>query len=346
MKHLILVVFLTFAFVSCAQNEAANVAIQQLVETYAADKLLNGTIIVAHKDSIIYKGQFGYANIETKEKIKSSTLFPIASLTKQFTATAIMMLQEKSKLSIENEISDYIDVPTCMQSVTIKNLLNHTSGIPNYWQNKIANNKDSIFDFLYHCDSLLFSPNTDFAYSNSGYFLLGEIIEAVSQKTYDEFLHDNIFIPIGMNNTFVYDGLEYTGARGYSETWEINEYLATTADGGIISTIDDLLLWDRAISHKILLPADIQNKMFEPTELKNERVTKYGFGWVIELTNVSIFAHLSRKYKDLVSHTGGLSSFGAYNQYDTKKDVYVIVLSNQVRPELMNLISEINGVLY
>ena len=320
--------------------------IQQIVERYTTNELLNGSIIIATKDSIIYKGSGGFANIETKTSITSSTYFPVASLTKQFTATAILLLHEKGKLSINDKISNYVDVPSFAQPVTIKNLLNHTSGIADYWQNKIENNNDSIHKFLFNTDSLLFSPNTDYSYSNTGYFLLGQIIESVSNETYGEFLKENIFNPLGMGNTFVYNEKEYDGATGYNENWDVNEYFATTADGGIISTIDDLLLWDIALSHNKLLPGDIKNKMFEPTILENGTTTKYGFGWEIGLNSISLFDHLTGKYEGIVTHSGGLTSFAAYNQFDTKNDTYIILLSNQLRPELMNLIGEINRELY
>lgn len=334
------------SLVSCSKKEVNSEKIQQIVERYTTNELLNGSIIIANKDSIIYKRSGGFANIDTKAQITSSTHFPVASLTKQFTATAILLLQEKGKLSIDDKISNYVDVPSFAQPVTIKNLLNHTSGIPDYWQNNIKNNKDSIHEFLFNADSLLFSPNTDYSYSNTGYFLLGQIIESVSNETYGEFLKENIFIPLGMDNTFVYDEKEYDGATGYDENWDVNEYFATTADGGIISAIDDLLLWDIALSQNKLLPCDIKNKMFQPAVLENGAITKYGFGWEIGLNSISLFDHLTGKYDGIVTHSGGLTSFAAYNQFDTRNDTYIILLSNQLRPELMDLIGEINGELY
>jgi CubicO group peptidase (beta-lactamase class C family) len=129
MRHLFRIVILVITVSACSKEQPKNEKIQKIVEEYAVKKLFNGSLIVAHKDSVIFLGSFGYASLETKDTITSSTLFPIASLTKQFTAAAIMMLQEKGKLSIEDKIGDYIDVPPFMQLVTIKSLMNHTSGI-------------------------------------------------------------------------------------------------------------------------------------------------------------------------------------------------------------------------
>ena len=335
MKNIFIIIILGIVISACSDEQTVNERIQEVVEEYAAEGYFNGSIMIAHKGNIIYKGSFGYANIETKNAITSSTLFPIASLTKQFTATAIMILQEKGKLSIDDKISNYLKIPSTMQNIPIKNLMNHSSGIPDYWQNDIKNNKDSIFNFHFKHDTLLFAPNTDHSYCNSGYFLLGQIIASVSEKTYSEFLNENIFEPIGMNHTFVYDGNKYNRAIGYDENWNQNDYLMTTADGGILSTVNDLYLWDKALSENVILSKENKNMMFEPLTLKNGHIINYGFGWDINENN-----------KNIISHTGWLASFGAYNQYDVENDYYIILLSNQIRPELMDLINDINKKLY
>lgn len=346
MKHLTLIIFIVLNIVACTKENDQSDGIKKIVEQFASEKLINGSIIVANSDSILFKGSFGYANIETKDSICSSTPFPIASLTKQFTATAILILQENDKLSIDDKINNYIEIPDYMQFVTIKNLMNHTSGIPDYWQNNIENNYDSINKFLVNQDSLSFQPNTGYSYSNSGYFLLGKIIEAISDTTYSGFLQERIFKPIGMKNTFVYNGKDCNRAIGYNLKWGKNEYLATTADGGIISNIDDLQLWDKSLSTDNIIKSETRNLMFQQTELEDGTIISKGLGWEIGLSKVSLFDHLSGKYKGIISHTGGLSSFGAYNQYDTKNGLYIILLSNQLRPELMDLINKINKQIY
>jgi CubicO group peptidase (beta-lactamase class C family) len=325
-----LLVFFSLITITYAQSE-----LETIIDKYGADTLLNGSVIVAQNGNILYQGSFGYADIETNKSITSTTLFPIASLTKQFTAAAIMILQEKGKLSINDNIIDYLNVPPSMQPVTIKNLMNHSSGIPDYWPNNIDNNKDSIMDFHFNNDTLLFSPNTNYSYCNSAYFLLGLIIEKVSGKSYNDFLNENIFTPIGMSHTFVNDGNKCIRAIGYNENWEKNDYLMTTADGGIISNVDDLFLWDQALSKNEILSEESKTMMFEPLKLENGKVINYGFGWDINENN-----------RNIVSHTGWLASFGAYNQYDEKTNKYIILLSNRILPELMDLINDINGELY
>lgn len=346
MKKIIIVLILAIGLVSCAKKQNKKENIQHIVESYAAKKIFNGSILIANSDSIIFKGSYGYATLETKDSICSSTPFPIASLTKQFTSTAILLLQENKKLSITDKIYKYIEIPAYMKSVSIQNLMNHTSGIPDYWQNNIKNNNDSIWSFLYLQDSLLFTPNSDFSYSNSAYFLLGKVIEVVSGTTYANFMQTTIFQALGMKNTFVYQNNDCPKATGYNLNWKTDEYFASTADGGIISSIDDMQLWDNSIRNNSILSFESQKMMFSPVQLEDGSIKNNGFGWEIGLNQISLFEHLTGKYKGIVSHTGGLASFGAYNQYDTKTGLHIILLSNQRRPELLNLIHEINSVIY
>ncbi len=334
MKKIVIIVLALISFIHVT-GQTSKENLESIVEKYASDSLLNGSILIAKGDTILYQGSFGFKNFERKEMNTLSTLFPVASLTKQFTSTAILLLQENKKLKINDKIGDYIEVPESMKDIPIKNLMNHTSGIPDYWQNDIDNQKDSIYKFLNQKDTLLFAPNSEQRYCNSGYFLLGEIIESASGKSYGEFLSENICKPLGMENTFVNKGVKIDRAIGYDENWNRNDYLMITADGGLISTVEDLYLWDKALFKHKLLDIENQELMFMPTKLNNGKMVNYGFGWDIHENNSKI-----------TSHTGWLASFGAYNQIDSETGYFLILLSNQIRPELMDLINDINKELY
>ncbi len=346
MKNAFIIIVLTITIVSCSNGPAVNKRVQEVVEGYVSKGHFNGSIMLAHKDSIIYQGSFGYANIETKDTITTKTLFPICSLTKQFTATAIMILQEKGKLSINDKIGKHMEVPPTVHDIPIKNLMDMTSGLFNYWENNVKNNKDSILKFHDESEALYFTTNTKYHYNNSNYVFLGLLIESVSGMTYNDFLSQNIFKPAGMNNTFIYDGKSYKRAIGYDETMNINDYLITTADGGMLSTIEDLLLWDKALSKNTLLSKESKNRMYMPIELENGELVNYGFGWELGESQVSVFSHLFGKTKSIVSHTGGLAGFASYNQCDTNNDIYYIILSNQRRPELFNLKEDVHKAFY
>ncbi|QNL22202.1 beta-lactamase family protein [Hyphobacterium sp. CCMP332] len=329
----ILTLTLLTVFNAAGQRKKEN--LELIVEKYTSDSLLNGSILIAKGNEILFQGSFGTKNLDTKENNSISTLFPIASLTKQFTSTAILKLQEDKRLAIDDKIGDFIDIPESMKKISIKNLMNHTSGIPDYWQNEVYNQKDSIFNFLAQNDSLEFIPNSEHRYCNSGYFLLGEIIEKVTGISYAEFLNENFFTPLGMKSTLLNNGKEINRAIGYDEYWNRNDYLMTTADGGLISTVEDLYLWNKALFENKLLNVKSKKQMFNISTLNDGKRVNYGFGWDINESN-----------NQIVSHTGWLASFGAYNQIDVKTGYFLILLSNQIRPELMDLINEINRELY
>ena len=161
---------------------------------------------------MIYKKSFGIANEETKQPLNENSIFEIASITKQFTAMAIMMLNEKGKLNLDDDISKFIPELAFYKGITIRHLLNHTSGLPDYMElfekifdkSKIATNKDIISIFAQRQPKVLFTPNSKHDYCNTGYALLASIIEKVSGETYPNFLQKAIFKPLGMKNTFVY----------------------------------------------------------------------------------------------------------------------------------------------
>jgi CubicO group peptidase (beta-lactamase class C family) len=346
MKNIIIVIILAITMSGCSDDPIVNEKIQEVVEEYVSRGHFNGSIMIAQKDRIIYKGSFGYANIETNDSIISSTLFPICSLTKQFTSTAIMILKEKGKLSINDKIGKYLEVPPTVHNIPIKNLMNMTSGIYNYWENDVISNKDSILKFHYESEALYFPTNTKYHYNNSNYVFLGLLIESISGMTYNEFLTKHIFEPAGMSNTFLYEGTKYNKAIGYDENWNTNDYLITTTDGGIISTINDLLLWDKALTKNTIITKETKNRMFKPMELENGELINYGFGWDLRENQVSLFSQLFGSKRKIVSHTGSLAGFAAYNQYDTNNDIYFIILSNQKRPELFDLKEDVHKALY
>ena len=279
MKRILVIILGLFIVVSCHKQPSA-IELKNIVEGYAKQGKLNGSILIAHKNEILYKGAFGKANIEKGIMNEDSTRFAIGSVTKQFTAVAVLMLQEKGMLSIEDKISKYLELPSYMDNVTIKNLLNHTSGITDYVSRNVYLDSDSIYSFLLNQKSLEFPVNTKYNYSNSGYFLLGEIIAKVSGMKYCDFMQESIFDPLQMNNTCVYQGTEIDRATAYTENWEKNDYLMRTADGGILSNIKDLYLWNLALSENKLISEKSKLLMFTPLELENGKDYNYGFGWI------------------------------------------------------------------
>ena len=170
MKNIFIIIILAITITGCSYERPTNERIKEVLNEYVADGYFNGSIMVAHKDSIIYQGSFGYANIDTKDTISTSTLFAVGSVTKQFTATAVMILQEKGLLSINDIIGNYLKVPSTMHNIPIKHFMSMTSGIFNYWENDIPCIKDSILDFHFNGDTMYFATNTKYHYNNSNYY--------------------------------------------------------------------------------------------------------------------------------------------------------------------------------
>ena len=201
---LVMIAFTSMAF---AQDKAKQ--IDDLMRRYVDNGQFNGTVLVAENGKVIFKKGYGLANMEWDTPNEPDTKFRLGSLTKQFTSMLIMQLVEQGKLKLEGKITDYLtDYPKAAgDKITIHHLLTHTSGIPNYTNlpafKTFNRNRYKPADFLKQFSDLPleFEPGSAFAYSNSGYFLLGAIIEKVTGKTYEKVLQENIFTPLQMNNT-------------------------------------------------------------------------------------------------------------------------------------------------
>ncbi|MFH7028713.1 MAG: serine hydrolase domain-containing protein [Heteroscytonema crispum UTEX LB 1556] len=268
-----------------------------------------GSVFIAQKGKILADKGYGMANYELDIPNTPQTIFRLGSITKQFTAMAIVQLQEKGLLNVNDPIIKYIPdyPPETGKQITIHHLLTHTSGIPNFTgfpdyletmmlpspvEKTIARFKDKPLEF---------QPGEKFNYSNSGYILLGYIVEKVSGKTYETYLHENIFQPIGMKNTGYdhHSTILKNRASGYSLG---NDGLINTAyidmsmpyaAGALYSTVEDLYLWDRALYTEKLVSKTSLNKMFTPFK------EDYGYGWFI----TKAFNH------NLVTHNGRINGF-------------------------------------
>jgi len=286
-----------------------------------------GSILVARNNQLIASKGYGMANFETATPNTPQTKFRIGSLTKQFTAMGIVMLQERSKLNVNDSVCKYLDAcPAAWQPITIRNLLTHTSGIQNYTRfpdfaqtrSQIVNPASFIETFKNK--PLEFAPGEKFNYSNSGYYLLGLIIERASGKPYAEFLRENIFIPLGMTNT----GYENTRtpaanlAVGYSSQGDTLakashvDVSVPYAAGALSSTTEDMLRWDAALYTTKLVSQKSLDEIFTP--FKNN----YGYGWGI-----------TKKYnRPVVAHDGSINGFTSFIARFPDDRVTVVVLSN------------------
>ena len=330
---LLTALFVLFSKASIAQPTATpdlSQVIPKLNEYMdAAQKIdrFSGTVLVARDGKPIFSKGYGMANQEWDIPNTPQTAFRLGSITKQFTSAAIMLLQERGKLSTTDPVCKYIsECPAAWEPITIRHVLTHTSGIPNYTDSpdfaKKAILPIAVNDLLadYKSKPLDFAPGEKFNYSNSGYHLLGLIVEKASGKSYKDFLHENIFTPLGLKDTG-YDSHENIikhRAAGYKRNGDgfVNaaymDMLIPYAAGALYSTTEDLLKWEQALYTEKLLTKKSLDEMFTPAK------GTYAYGW-----NVG-----KRNNRNSISHGGGIYGFATQLARYPDDRVTVIVLSN------------------
>lgn len=317
-----------------AQEDKAQ-KIDALLKNYYDYGQLNGAVLVSENGKVIYKKGFGMANMEWEIPVQPDTRFRIGSVTKQFTATLILQLVEEGKIKLDGKITDYL--PDYRKDtgdrVTIHQLLNHTSGIPSYtglpgfFQNE-SRNPYAVKDFVkkFASGDLEFEPGSKFAYNNSGYFLLGAIIEQVTGKSYARVLQERIFDPVGMKDTGYDDDapLIRKRAAGYQKTangYENAPYLDMLlpyAAGSIYSTVEDLYKWDQALYDNKILSEASKKLMFTPG------LSNYGYGF--NITDMPI-GKTEQKTK-ITAHSGGINGFNSLLTRAVDQKHLVVVLDN------------------
>jgi len=309
-----MLVVLAFQASAYAQDKARK--IDDLVALYHNYGQFNGAALVAENGKVIYKKGVGLANMEWNIPNEPDTKFRLGSITKQFTATLILQLVEQGKIKLDGKVSDYLPDyrKDTGSKMTIHHLLSHTSGVPNYtaqagFFENVSRNPFKVDDFVkkYASGDLEFEPGAKFNYSNSGYFLLGAIIEKVTGQPYEKVLQEKILDPVGMKNT----GYDHYGtilgkrAAGYVKTprgYENAPYLDMTipyAAGSLYSTVEDLFLWDQALYGDKVLSAASKELMFKPN------LRDYGYGFAITKTTLGP----NKIVVPVIAHDGGINGF-------------------------------------
>jgi D-alanyl-D-alanine carboxypeptidase len=334
-----LIIWLGLSIAHCEQSlsnkeNAFSDRVDKLVQDKMYNEQIPGLALVVIKDGKILKAQaYGFADVDSKIPATTNTVFRIGSLSKQFVATAIMMLVEEGKISLDDPVSKYLDgTPGRWKRITIRHLLTHTSGIPDIANENIPlDSGPGDFDqHVFRAVSrrwLHFAPGDEWRYSNSNYHLLGMIIRKVTGGNYDEFLHERIFEPLGMIQTTVssvsrtngtYPGLA-TGYRWDNGLHPVAAPIEVTAGGGVISTILDLAKWDAALYTDTLLKKSSLQQMWTPVRLNDGMTWRYGFGWDVGRIN----DHL------IVSHGGNILGFSCEIERAVDDQLTVIILDNR-----------------
>lgn len=343
------IAFLLLSVFSVAQDPTPQ-QIDAIFKPLVAEGTPGFAVGVFREGKIVFVKGYGLADLEHRTAITPSTDFRLASLTKQFTATAIMLLVHDGKLSYDDPIKKVLpEFPAYGKRITIRNLLNHTSGLKDYEDiyeketadtppDKIAQLKDrDVLQIEEQQDATLFTPGTKWQYSNSGYALLAMIVERVSGKSFGDFLQDRVFHPLHMDSTLAYEkgknevpnrafGYRKDGATGL---WKFSDQSPTSAvlgDGGVYTSIEDLAKWDDALSHFRLLSASEMKPAWTPVDVPggvkgpDDSPSAYGFGWYLD----------PYKGRRRMWHYGETIGFLNSIQRFPDDKLTVVVLSNRV----------------
>ena len=345
-KYFLTTFFAVIAVICISTNVYSNEIqekIDQYISAYVEMDQFSGSVLVSKDGKILFKKSYGMANYELNVPNTTKTKFRLASLTKSFTAIAIMQLQEKGLLTVEDFLNKYIPDFKNGGKITIHHLLTHTSGIPNF--TVVENFETRVTPYTlteiinkFKDKSLEFTPGEKFKYSNAGYYLLGYIIEQVSKKEYGSYIKQHILTPLKMSNS----GYDYNEiiiknrASGYKmQNGELINadyiYMKNVhASGGLFSTVEDMFLFDQALYSEKLLTKNSLNKIFTPFK------SNYGYGWGIAEIHG----------KKFIGHNGNMDGFQTNISRFTDDNVCIIILNNFGHTQIGKISIDLASIIF
>ena len=313
----------------------------------------HGSILVAKNGKLIYNNTYGYADFGKKTKLDKNSIFQLASVSKQFTAAAILILFEQEKLKLDDFVVKFFpEFP--YKEITIQHLLNHTSGLSKYfwlaehkWNKEKAPVNSEMMNLISeHNLPLFFKPGSRFDYSNTGYFVLASLVEKISNKDYSEFLETNIFKPLQMDNSFVYrfeqdlinenqlSGYRlYKGWRHIKISGTVND--AVTGDKNVYSTTEDLLKWINGLNSGKIISKNTLDKMYTKGKTKYGREIPYGFGFRID----------DKNSEKIIYHNGKWNGFSTSLKQYIDSDLVIITLEHSNYKSINKLNSKIKSIV-
>jgi D-alanyl-D-alanine carboxypeptidase len=311
-------------------NQSFTAQADRYLTSLAVQHRFEGTVLFAHAGTILFEKSYGLQDLWNNVPATLQTQYPLASVTKQFTATLILMLQDEGKLSVQDHVCPYLascPATSAWQGVTLQMLLTHTAGLSHdcgITQQTVS----SLENIALACQQSPFKyqPGTHYSYSNAGYAILGAVVERVSGEAYPTFLSHRILQPVRMSSS----GMEVSGVPARlavpSMAWDRaapRKPRPPMAYAGLYSTVGDLFRWDEALNHHQLLSPAAYQEMFMPYPNTGAGCCHYGFGWVIQ----------NQQGHSLIWHNGGSAGVRTYNGRYPAEQVDVVVLSNLARAD-------------
>ena len=334
---------------------------QRFDSLFAVEKDFSGVVLIAENEKVVYHKAFGYREFEPKITLQASDIFELASVSKQFTSMIIMMLKEKGKLNYDDSVGKYLDIP--YKGITIRNLLTHTSGLPDYqdimdqyWdKTKVAGNPDCIGYLNKYAPPKRFEPGEKYEYSNTGYLLLASIAEKASGKDFIELCRKWIFKKLKMKSTDIRTLEEKKATKnfaiGHIYVEERNKWIRADSfpssnytiwlgnrkgPGRISSTAADLLKWDIALYTEKLIKQPTLQEAFIPMKLNDGSFSNYGFGWSLRTDPVM---------GKVVSHNGDNPGYKTQIIRYIDKKKTMIVLNNNAHRDFNAIIKQLETML-
>jgi CubicO group peptidase (beta-lactamase class C family) len=338
------------------QVDSIPARLDEYLESLSKAYKFSGSVLIAQGGKILFKKGYGWKNVAATTKNDENGIYQIGSMTKIFTAAIILTLEEHGRLSVRNKLSKYFPDYRQAAEVTIENLLTHTSGIADYNVDETDTiawtpvSKAVIWS-LFRDKPLHFMPGTAYEYSNSGYFLLGQIIEQVTGRPFEQAVREMIFEPLkmvhsGFDFLHLADTLKVTGYAVYRADRQRPAHLidstVSNSAGGMYSNLSDLYIWARSISGHQILSAETWKKAFTPFTMALKHLgrspSNYGYGWLIDSIN-------GKKY---VGHSGGIMGFTSYFLYFPAEDINIILLNNFLDEEQPSMlpVQDITAILF
>jgi len=351
-------VYITIAFLFCFSavfSQRINYEkVDAIISNLATNNKFSGVVLIAEDGKIKYNKAVGYIDYANQKALNKNSIFELASVSKQFTAMTLMMVKEKGLLNYDDLVEKYINIP--YKGITIRQLLTHTSGLPDYqaimdtyWdKSKVAGNEDIISYLNKYAPPKLFEPGEKYLYSNTGYVLIASIVEKVSGRDFIEFCNTEIFNKLKMNHTAIRSLAEKAAiknfALGHVYVPERNAYIRADSfpssnytiwlgnrkgPGRISSTVADLLKWDQALYSNTLINQTTLAEAFTPMHLNNGAISNYGFGWELRLG------------ENIVWHNGDNPGYKTIIIRVLKTNKTLIILCNNATDEFENLTAEL-----
>lgn len=346
---------------SCVSQDISK-QVEDYFRRWAGVGLFQGNVLIASGDTVIWQHSYGKADHATNRMLNDQSVFELASVSKQFTAMGIVLLKEQGKLKYEDSLRHFFpELP--YSNISIRQMLQHTSGLPDYMDlvmehtpsGSIATNKELIALLALHQPPVLFVPGAKWEYSNTGYALLASITEKVSGKKFQDFLHENIFMPLNMTHTEIYrrryEKREIPNyAFGYMEPapgkWLLPDSIPETiamvvkldgivGDGTVNSTTGDLLKWSRAMDQNLLVSETIKREILTSGEDNQHIKHGYGFGWMLRRMEPA---------GRVAFHTGGWPGYNTLIEKHLDHRKTIIILSNHDRFNMD--LDELRNILY